>query len=86
MTARRNWRSKYLEENHIEVRPLETEEVLDMAVTIYCGSNQARVKLPAAIQKIVLMERNGEVLLEMAEQKAARRPDSDRTFECGVHL
>ena len=84
VTARQKLEIKaYLEENHIEVRPLETEEVLDMAVTVYCGPNQARVRITGCHTKIVLMERNEEVLLEMAEQKAARRPDS---FECGVHL
>lgn len=81
VTARQKLEIKaYLEENHIEVRPLETEEVLDMAVTVYCGSNQARVRITGCHTKIVLMERNGEVLWEMAEQKAARRPDSDRTL------
>ena len=81
VTARQKLEIKaYLEENHIEVRPLETEEVLDMAVTVYCGSNQARVRITGCHTKIVLMERNGEVLWEMAEQKAVRRPDSDRTL------
>lgn len=81
VTARQKLEIKaYLEENHIEVRPLETEEVLDMAVTVYCGSNQARVRITGCHTKIVLMERNGEVLWEIAEQKAARRPDYDRTL------
>lgn len=58
---------QYLEEKHIEVRPLESDEVLDMQVTVTAGGNEARVRISGSHTNIVLEEKNGEVLCKAAE-------------------
>lgn len=53
---------RYLEKKRIEVKPLDTEEVLDMAVTVYRKDNWGRVRITGDHTNIVLVERNGEVI------------------------
>lgn len=53
---------RYLEKRRIEVKPLDTEEVLDMAVTVYRKDNWVRVRITGDHTNIVLVERNGEAI------------------------
>lgn len=64
---------EYLAEHPIKVEPLETEEILDMIVTVYCGQSWARVRIANYHTNIVLIEKDGTVLYEvgvMAEESA----------------
>jgi len=54
----------YLEATTIEVAPLESENLLDMIVTVYKGDRCAKVRIANEHTNIVYMERDGEVLLE----------------------
>lgn len=65
---------RYLEGGHIEVRPMDTEEVLDMAVTVFHGNDQARVRISGSHTNIVRVERNGEVVWS-AEEKMCQNRD-----------
>ncbi len=64
---------EYLAGDPIKVEPLETEEILDMIVTVYHGESWARVRIANYHTNIVLIEKNGETLYEvgvMAEESA----------------
>ena len=54
----------YLEETQIEVRPLLSEYLLDMIVTVYSGTSYSKVRIANEHTHIVLIERDGEILLE----------------------
>ena len=54
----------YLEATPIEVAPLESENLLDMIVTVFKGDRCAKVRIANEHTNIVYMERDGEVLLE----------------------
>lgn len=54
--------SRFLRAGRIQVRGMDTEEVLDMAVTLRKGGEEARVQIAGSHTNIVLMEKNGETL------------------------
>jgi len=54
----------YLQATPIEVEPLESENLLDMIVTVFKGEESAKVRIANEHTNIVYMERNGKVLLE----------------------
>ena len=60
----------YLEQTQIEIKLLSSDNLLDMIVTVYNGTSYAKARIANEHTNIVLLERNGEVLLEK-EQKAA---------------
>ncbi len=63
----------FLHTAQIRVEPLETDEILDMIVTLYYGSSYAKVRIANYHTNIVLIEKDGEVLYQMgvvAEEKA----------------
>ena len=66
----------YLEATPIEVEPLESENLLDMIVTVYKGEESAKVRIANEHTNIVYMERNGEVLLE----KDSAAPENEETL------
>lgn len=64
---------EYLAEHEIKVEPLESEEILDMIVTVYYGQSWVKVRIANYHTNIVLIEKNGEILYEigvMAEESA----------------
>lgn len=64
---------EYLAEHAIKVEPLESEEILDMIVTVYHGQFWVKVRIANYHTNIVLIEKNGEILYEigvMAEESA----------------
>ncbi len=72
----------YMEKTHTEVRPLQSDCLLDMIVTVYAGSDWAKVRIVGEHTNIVRIERNGEVLLDKGDQiaetageKAEKLPD-----------
>ena len=54
--------SRFLKAGKIQVRPMDTEEVLDMAVTLWKGGEEARVQISRSHTNIVLIEKDGEAL------------------------
>ena len=54
----------YMEKTLVEIRPLASEHLLDMIITVYGGSDCARVRIANEHTNIVLIERNGETVLE----------------------
>ena len=61
---------EYLEQTAIEVRPLDSDNLLDMIVTVFRGESRATVRIANEHTNIVLKERDGTVLL-----KKDLRPD-----------
>ena len=60
----------YMEKTAIEIGPLESDNLLDMIVTVYSGEAYAKVRIANEHTNIILIERSGEVLLE----KDAKQP------------
>lgn len=54
----------YLKQTTIEVSLLESDNLLDMIVTVFHGETRATVRIANEHTNIVLMEKNGEVLFE----------------------
>ena len=61
--AARDRLAAYLAETPIEIHPLDSDNLLDMIVTVFAGDDRARVRIANEHTNIVLIERNGEVLL-----------------------
>lgn len=61
----------YLEQTQIEVRPLASDELLDMIVTVYAGDSYAKARIAGEHDCIVLLERDGEILSEKRPQSPA---------------
>ncbi len=68
----------YLQRTPIETRPLLSDNLLDMIVTVYRGESRARVRIADEHTNVVLIERNGEILLEkdIGGGSAEDAPDS----------
>ncbi len=54
----------YLSRTEIDITPLESDCLLDMIVTAFCGEAYAKVRIANEHTNIVLVEKNGEVLME----------------------
>ncbi len=54
----------YMERSRIEIKPLTSDNLLDMIVTVYSGSSWARVRIANEHTNIVLIERDGQILKE----------------------
>lgn len=55
---------EFLDRVPIEVAPLETEEILDMVVILFCEDSWAKVRIAGYHTNIVLIEKDGKVLYE----------------------
>lgn len=55
---------EFLDRVPIEIEPLETEEILDMVVTLFYKDSWARVRIAGYHTNIVLIEKDGRVLYE----------------------
>ena len=67
--------SRFLETTEIDVIPLYDGAVFDIIVTVYKSGNRARVRISNKHTNIVLLEKNGEVLLEREILRDAERGD-----------
>ena len=65
----------YLAKTPIRVVPLRSDCILDMIVTVYAGTSYARVRIAEEHANVVLIERNGEVLLEKDPHEGAEAAD-----------
>ena len=68
----------YMKSTPVEVRPLISDQILDMIVTVYAGDSWAKVRIANEHTNIMLIERNGVTLQESAfhrDQEADALPD-----------
>ncbi|MBQ1533160.1 MAG: serine dehydratase subunit alpha family protein [Solobacterium sp.] len=54
----------YMEQTEIEVKPLTSDYLLDMIVTVSVGDSYVKVRIANEHTNIILIEKNGEVLLQ----------------------
>ena len=59
----------YMEDTPVEVKPLVSDHLLDMIVTVYRASSYARVRIANEHTNIVLIERDGVKLQEKASDE-----------------
>lgn len=71
---------EYMEKAQIQVKPLETDEILDMIVTVYSGSSYAKVRIANYHTNIVLIEKDGEKLYEVGIMAAEEAQMADRSL------
>jgi len=71
---------EYLECTPIKVEPLETDEILDMIVTLYHGEEYSKVRIANYHTNIVLIEKNGEVLYQVGVMAAEGAKMADRSL------
>lgn len=67
--------SRFLETTEINVTPLYDGVVFDIIVTVYKAGSRARVRIANKHTNIVLLEKNGEVLLEREILRDAEKGD-----------
>ncbi|MBO5999243.1 MAG: serine dehydratase subunit alpha family protein [Lachnospiraceae bacterium] len=67
---------EYLEQTDIEVAGLESDHLLDMAVTVSRGDASAKVRISNEHTNIVLIEKDGEVLFEKDPQPEEQEDDA----------
>ena len=66
----------YMEKTRTEVRPLNSEFILDLIVTVCCGNDSASVRIANEHTNIIRVERNGEVLLEKDPNTDTKQEDT----------
>lgn len=71
---------EYLQNTQIKVEPLETDEILDMIVTLYKGEEYSKVRIANYHTNIVLIEKNGQVLYQMGIMAAEGSNMADRSL------
>ena len=70
----------YLQNAEISVRPLETDEILDMVVTVSGGGSCVKVRIAGYHTNIVLIEKDGEVLYKVGAVAAREAQMADRSL------
>ncbi len=65
----------YLQETPITVLPLHSDSLLDMIVTVYRGASYAKVRIAEEHSNIVLIERDGEILLQKDPHASEEQED-----------
>lgn len=71
---------EYMEKAQIQVKPLETDEILDMIVTLYGGESYAKVRIANYHTNIVLIEKDGEKLYEVGVMATDEAQMADRSL------
>lgn len=59
--------AQYLEKTPIKLRPMEDCDKLDVIVTVYVGTDYAKVRISHAHSNISLIEKNGKILYEQGK-------------------
>ncbi|MCI8658819.1 MAG: serine dehydratase subunit alpha family protein [Lachnospiraceae bacterium] len=70
----------YMEKTQIQVKALETDELLDMIVTLYGDGSYAKVRIANYHTNIVLIEKDGEKLYEMGVMATEEAQMADRSL------
>ena len=62
------------------MKPLDTDEILDMVVTVYGGGSCVKVRIAGYHTNIVLIEKDGEVLYKVGAVAAREAQMADRSL------
>ena len=57
-----------MENTSVEVGPLLSDNILDMAITVYAEAESAKVRIAGEHTNIILIEKNGKVIFRKAPQ------------------
>lgn len=60
----------YMEHTPVKVQPFVSDELLDLIITVYSGQDQVKVRIAGEHTHIVLIERNGEIILKADPEDA----------------
>ena len=71
---------EYMDHTEIRISPLETDEILDMVVTLYKGDSWSRVRIANYHTNIVLIEKDGEVLYQIGVKAEKAADMADRSL------
>ena len=71
---------EYMEKAQIQVKPLETDEILDMIVTLYVGDSYSKVRIANYHTNIVLIEKDGDKLYEVGVMATEEAQMADRSL------
>ncbi|NBH70991.1 serine dehydratase subunit alpha family protein [Clostridiaceae bacterium] len=71
---------EYMEKTPIQVKAMETDELLDMVVTLYGDGSYAKVRIANYHTNIVLIEKDGEKLYEMGVMATEEAQMADRSL------
>lgn len=72
---------EYLEKGVIKVKPLETDEILDIVVHVYGDGHEVTVRIANYHTNIVLIKKDGEILYEIGTTAAAEETNqADRNL------
>lgn len=71
---------EYMEKAQIQVKPLETDEILDMIVTLYAGDTYSKVRIANYHTNIVLIEKDGDKLYEVGVMATEEAQMADRSL------
>ncbi len=71
---------EYMEKVQIQVKPLETDEILDMIVTLHGAGSYAKVRIANYHTNIVLIEKDGEKLYEVGVMATEEAQMADRSL------
>lgn len=71
---------EYMEKAQIQVKPLETDEILDMIVTLYAGDSYSKVRIANYHTNIVLIEKDGDKLYEVGVMATEEAQMADRSL------
>ncbi len=66
----------YLDATPIEIKPISSECLLDIIVTVSAGGSTARARIANEHTNLVLIERNGKALLQK-DVDASQKPETD---------
>ena len=69
---------KYLDKKRIRVKPLETEELLDIVIQVHGGGHKVKVRIAGYHSNIVRIEKDGDILYEIggtAAKEGANQAD-----------
>ena len=69
---------KYLNQKRIRVKPLETEELLDIVIQVHGGGHKVKVRIAGYHSNIVRIEKDGDILYEIggtAAKEGANQAD-----------
>lgn len=70
----------FLTESDIQVKPLETDEILDMIVTVRKGASWVKVRIANYHTNIVLIEKDGRVLYQIGATALKEAQMADRSL------
>lgn len=71
---------KYLAETPIQVSQADTDELFYIEIHVFAGTDSARCVIKTTHTDLVVLEKNGESLIDGAKAAAALAAESDRSF------